>query len=109
MVEKDKFMKDHNLSEGALYVFLKKLCEGLYINPNVLASMGLQPDEVLKNSVAENNRAEHGATYMIFWAMITSCIAKLIYFNTLFTYLRAMEIFISMKPTFGKCINFYNL
>ncbi len=104
MVEKDQYMKDKYLSEGALYVFLKRICEGLYINPAVLASMGLQPDEVLKNSVAENNRREHGATYMIFWAMMTACISKLIYFNTLFTYLRAMEIFISMKPSFGKFI-----
>lgn len=108
MVEKDKFMKDQHLSEGAFYVFLKKICEGLYIDTSILSSMGLQPEDLKKNTIAENNRIEHGATYMMFWATITSCVAKLVYFNTLFTYLRAMEIFVSMRPTFGKC-TYYNL
>lgn len=96
MVGNDKGMKDSYMSEGAGYVFFKKLCDFLSIDQSLLYHIGLQPPN------EDSEKFENGAAYILFWAMLTASVAKLIYFNTLFTYLRAMEIFMSMKPSFCK-------
>jgi len=105
IVTEDKDMKKLNISEGALEVLLKMLCEYLHLDPSVLPYFGIKTPHagtVFDPSFGENERYEHGAAYMLFWAVLTGCVAKLLYFNTLFTYMAAMNIFVSMKPNFDE-------
>lgn len=103
IVTHDRGMKKKHVSAGVIYLFLKKLFEYLHVNPTFLERLGLKPPHkgtIIDPSFGENEKFEHGAAYMLYWAMLTACVAKMVYFNTLYTYLRAMEIFMSMRPVF---------
>jgi len=100
----DKSMKMTHMSEGTSYVFFKSFFKWVHVDyENVLPRLGLKlPHEATFTdpNFGDNERFEHAGEFMLFWAMLTACIAKLVYFNTLFTYLRAMDIFVSLNPTF---------
>lgn len=101
----DKAMKDVYVGEGAFYVFAKTIVNWFNMDEGWLEMLGLElprKGTMVDPNFGENERYEHGGSYMLFWAMMAACIGKLLYFNTLFTYLRAMEIFISLRPSFGK-------
>jgi len=103
IANEDQGMKQPFVGEGALYVYVKLICDYLNIPDTFLAMIGLSLPHTggfMDPSRGENEKFEHGAAYMLFWAILTGCLAKLIYFNTLFTYMRSMEIFISMRPIF---------
>lgn len=101
IINEDKALKPGHLSEGVVHIFLKGLCHYLRVDESILTKLGFPaPRTGFLGFGGEGPRYEHGATFMLFWAMLTGCVAKLVYFNTLFTYMRAMEIFLSMKPIF---------
>jgi len=102
MVTVDKGMKKEYISEGVVYVFLKWLCRLLHVDQSVLYSIGFKEPHKYLPSFGEDEKFENGAAYMLLWAILTSCLAKMIYFNTLFTYVRAMEIFLAMNPIFSE-------
>jgi len=103
MVE-DRSMKPERLTEGTGYVFTKTFLSWLQLNyESILPSLGLKlphGQKMTDLNFGENERYEHAGTFMLLFAMLTACIAKLVYFNTLFTYIRAMDIFLSLKPSF---------
>lgn len=99
-VTNDKEMKtDYPLSAGVLRIALKTLFNSFDIDLDYLKTFGgALPADVDTDSKV--NIYEHGAAYILAWAMLTVCVAKVLYFNTLFTMSRAMNVFISLKPLF---------
>lgn len=107
----DKSMKKSHLGEGASYFFIKTFCAWGDMDKSLLTMLGLNPPHkgtLLDPDFGENARLEHAAGFMFYWAVLASCVAKLVYFNSLYTYLDTLKVFLSMDPTFGKskCIDF---
>ncbi|ODM93573.1 hypothetical protein Ocin01_13109 [Orchesella cincta] len=107
MITDKKVKQTVPVSEGIGFISLKYtvlyVARQLGVEQSVTDSIGLKPPHagtLTDPSFGENEVFEHGAMFMLAWAMLTASICKLIYLNTLFTYLRAMEIFLSLKPTF---------
>lgn len=61
-----------------------------------LEKMGFKPHSL--GASAQEDSDEKLALYMT--AMLTAGVAKMLYYNTLFSYRHAMETFLSLKPTF---------
>jgi len=103
IITEDKRIKAAPVSEGALYVFLKYTCGYLHLDDGFLYTLGVRlphKGTLFDPSFGENEKYEHGAAYMLYWAILTGCVTKVVYFSTLATYTRSMEIFLAMNPMF---------
>lgn len=104
----DKGMKPNHVGEGVGYFFIKTFLGWLSIDDALLSYFGIHlphTGSLMDPDFGENAKFEHGGAYMFYWAVSSACVAKLVYFNTLFTYLHAMDVFLSLKPSFGKFIS----
>lgn len=103
----DRAMKSTPVGEGASYFCIKNLLAYFRLNKNIITELGLKLPHrggITDPDFGENNRFEHGGAFMFYWAILASATAKVVYFNTLYTYVRAIEVFMSLKPIFpGKC------
>ncbi|CAL8088466.1 unnamed protein product [Orchesella dallaii] len=113
MVEDKAIKQTVPVSEGIGFISLKYTI--LYaarlvgMEQSVADSIGVKPPRagtLTDPSFGENEVYEHGAALMLSFSIVASCVCKLCYFNTLFTYLRAMEIFLSLRPTFRNKITY---
>lgn len=106
MVVLDNEVKSRRLCDGATFAFLKLITGHLKLDNLFKEQMGtnIAPSLDQNQSKSFDSREsilfERGGMYMMYWAIISATISKLIYYNTLFTYLRLMEVWISMNPVF---------
>jgi len=106
MIKQDEGIKPLHVSEGVIYVFQKIMCQYLRVDESFILNLGIgidaPPTGGTVNGRSPGKKFENGTAFVLYFAILTGCVAKLIYFNTLFTYVRAMSIFVGMKPNFGE-------
>lgn len=97
----DKEMKEEFLGQGSSYYILSNLADwGLPISESLLQSYRHRQDTVssmFNNNPTRDSQYVHGAEFVLAIAGLTASITKLVYFNTLYTYLRAMDVFVTMQ------------
>lgn len=100
----DRAMKSTPVGEGASYFCIKTLLAYFHMDKNIIKELGLKLPHrggIIDPDFGENSRFEHGGAFMFYWAVLASACAKVVYFNTLYTYVRAIEVFMSLKPIFN--------
>ncbi len=98
----DGTIKSPPVGEGVAYFIVKFVLQQLHMDIDLLnyaKDVGLNYPQ--SNDPREIQQFEHGGAFMFWWALLASCVAKLTYFNSAFTIIRASEIFTDLNPAFN--------
>lgn len=100
IVDQDRPIKDVPPSNNICYYLMRSVFDWLQLDLGYLEKMGFNRNLLEASAGVNGEKDRHYALCMFGWAILTAAVAKLLYYNTLFTYVHAMEIFLSMRPTF---------
>lgn len=98
----DGAIKTTPVGEGAAYFIVKFILRQLHLDDDLIEyakDLGLNYPQ--SEDPREIQQFEHGGEFMFWWALLASCVAKLIYLNSAFSIIRASEVFIDLDPVFN--------
>jgi hypothetical protein len=106
----DSGMKEENLGEGLANIVFGFGDDNLMtvnnLESNVKSSWFKWSTDEPESSTTHSKeyyKMIHAAKLILAIAELTSCVVKLVYFNTLTTYLKAMEIFVKLDSDREEC------